>query len=170
MLVLAACGSGSTTPVDVSPDPASATPTQGRFAMGFAVERVTLRSGDEVKGTATLSLLSPGGATISGSSTLIVFEFTEVGGLGRQVVPVWPTDCAPHRLTTRTPIVAPIAKSGTVPDGPNADWVRQFLADPVVHLPKGDWDITAMASLFDAQACTGLGLPLQTTLRVHVSQ
>lgn len=168
VVLLAACSPRQTTPADVTPDPASATTIQGRFALGFAVDRATVRPGDEVKGNATLSLLSPGGATISGSSSLVAFEFTEIGGENRHVVPVRPSDCAPQRLTSTVPIVDPIMKSGAVPDGPNADWYRTFLNDPVIHLPKGEWDITASATFFDGEGCRGQTFDLRTTVRVHV--
>ena len=168
VLVLAGCGPSQTTPANVTPDPASASTIQGRFALGFSIERVTVRPGDEVTGNAMLSVLSPGGATISGSSTVIAFEFMEVGGSGRHVVPVRPSDCAPSRVTSNVPMVAPIAKSGAVVDGPDADWYRAFFNDPVLHLPKGEWDVTASASFFDGENCRGQPLDLRTTVRVHV--
>jgi len=168
VLVLAACGPGNTTPANVTPDPASATTIQGRFALAFAIERATVRPGDEVKGKATLSLLSPGGATISGSSTVIAFEFTQVGGEGRHVVPVRPGDCAPSRVTSNVQMVAPITKSGAVVDGPDADWYRAFFNDPVLHLTKGEWDVTADAAFFDGEDCRGQPIELRTTVRVHV--
>ena len=167
-LVLAGCGAGNTTPANVTPDPASATTIQGRFALAFGVERATVRPGDEVKGKATLSLLSPGGATVSGSSSIIAFEFTQVGGEGRHVVPVRPSDCTPSRVTSNVPLVTLIAKSGAVVDGPDADWYRSFFNDPEIHLPKGDWDITADATFFDGEGCRGAPLDLRTTVRVHV--
>lgn len=168
LFVLSACSPSQTTPAGVTPDPASATTTQGRFTLGFAIDRATVRPADVVNGAATLSLLSPGSATITGPSTLIVFEFTEIGGAGRQVVPAASTDCAPQLVATSSPIAVPITKSGAVTDGPNADWLRQFLADPLTHLPKGDWDITARASFFDGKACSGQAIDLRTTVRVHV--
>jgi hypothetical protein len=167
-LLLAACGPRQTTPADVTPDPASTTTTQGRFAASFTIDRVTVRPGDEVRGSATLSLLTPGGATITGSSDLFAFEFTEVGGEGRHVIPVRVSDCGTQLVTSTAPIVTQILKSGAVVDGPNADWYRQFLQDPVVHLPKGEWDVTASAMFFDGQACTGQNLDMRATIRVHV--
>jgi len=168
VLVLAGCGARQTTPADVTPDPAAGTTIQGRFALAFAIERATVRPGDEVTGKATLSLLSPGGATVSGSSSIIAFEFTQVGGEGRHVVPVRPSDCTPSRVTSNVPIVTQIAKSGAVVDGPDADWYRTFLNDPEVRLSKGEWDVTASASLFDGEGCRGQPLELRTTVRVHV--
>lgn len=165
-LVVGACGSGST--ALGTPDPASVTTTQGRFALAFAIERSTVRPTDEVAGTATLTLVAPGGATITGSSDLVTFEFAEVGGAGRDVVPAAPSDCAPHEVVSGGGLETPIAKSGAVVDGPNADWYRQFLQDPLVHLPAGDWEITAIATFFDGRNCSGQPYDLRSTVRVHV--
>ncbi|MBI2781204.1 MAG: hypothetical protein HYX55_05355 [Chloroflexi bacterium] len=164
--VLAACGGDAPT---ATAGPAAASTTQGRFALSFAIERSTVSQSAAIAGAATLTLLAPGGATFSGSSTLVGFEFAEVGGKARHVVPVWDDVCAPHRLTTNTPIVVPIAKSGTVVEGPDAAWYRTFLTDPLVHLPSGDWDITALAQFFDGQNCVGQKLDMRVTVRVHVT-
>ena len=129
VLVIAACRPSLTTPADVTPDPIGASMTEGRFVLTFGVERATLRPGDPVVGKATLALLGPGGATITGSSSLFGFEFTEVGGSGRHVEPVFDAVCGPHRVTSNSPIAREILKSGAVVDGPDADWYRQFLKD-----------------------------------------
>jgi hypothetical protein len=165
-LVVVGCG-GGTKPLG-TPDPATTTTTQGKFELAFSVDRATVHPGDTVAGAANLTLLSPGGATVTGSSTMVGFEFAEVGGSGRDVVPATPSDCAVHFVASGGGLVTPIAKSGAVVDGPNADWYRQFLADPVVHLPAGDWDITAIASFFDGRGCAGQPYELRTTVRVHV--
>jgi hypothetical protein len=166
-LVVGACGGGGT-PLG-TPDPATSTVTQGRFALAFAIERGTVRPTDVVVGAATLTLLTPGGATVTGSSDMVTFEFAEVGGAGRDVVPAAPSDCAPHVVTSSGGVVTPIAKSGAVVDGPNADWYRQFLQDPLVHLPAGDWDITAIATFIDGKGCSGAPYDLRATVRVHVT-
>ncbi|HYK95601.1 MAG TPA: hypothetical protein VE011_07045 [Candidatus Dormibacteraeota bacterium] len=166
-LLVSACG-GGTGPLGTA-DPRSATTTQGRFALAFTIERSTVRPTDVVAGSAKLTLLTPGGATITGPSTFVTFEFAEVGGEGRDVVPTAPPDCAPHQVSSSEGLDIPIAKSGTVVDGPNADWYRQFLQDPEIHLPAGDWDVTAIATFFDGRACSGQPYYLRTTLRVHVT-
>lgn len=166
VLLVSACGNQST-PLG-SPNPISTTTTQGRFVMVFTIDRTTVHPTDAISGATSLTLLTPGAATVTGSSNLAIFEFTEVGGSGRHVVPIRPSDCAPQQVASREPLVTPIAKSGSVPAGPDADWYTQFFADPVVHLPKGDWDITAIADFFDGQGCSGAHYDLQATVRVHV--
>jgi hypothetical protein len=166
-LVLVGCGSGDTP----SPaGPATSSVTQGRFTLSFTVAESSVRSRDEITGTAQLALVAPGGATFSGPGTLIGFEFSEVGGNRRHVVPVFDEVCAPHRVTSTSPLQSPIVKSGAVVEGPDAAWYRQFLTDPTVTLPAGDWDITATAGFFDGQNCTGQRLDMRATVRVHVTE
>lgn len=167
-VALAGCRSSLTTPANVTPDPITASTTQGRFALTFALARATVRPGDAVAGTASLSLQGPGGATITGSSFLFGFEFTEVGGSGRHVVPVFDGVCGPHRVTSTSPINSEILKSGAVVDGPDAEWYRQFLADPTVHLPVGEWDLTVATEFYDGPACSGPKFDMRVTVRVHV--
>lgn len=165
---MAGCRPSLTTPANVTPDPISASTTQGRFGLSFALARATVRPGDTITGSASLSLLGPGGATITGSSFLFGFEFTEIGGNARQVVPVFDGVCGPHRVTSTSPITSEILKSGAVVDGPDADWYRQFLQDPAVHLPVGEWDLTVSAEFFDGQGCSGPKFDMRATVRVHV--
>ena len=165
-LVAAGCGSD---PSSSPAGPASASDTQGRFTLTFTVTQSSVRSSDQITGTARLALLTPGGVTFSGPDTLIGFEFSEVGGSRRHVVPVFDAVCAPHRVTSTSSLDSPIVKSGAVVEGPDANWYRQFLSDPVVKLPAGDWDITALAGFFDGQSCTGQRLDMRATVRVHVT-
>jgi hypothetical protein len=165
-LLVGACGTG-TTPLG-TPDPATATATQGRFALAFTIDRATVHPADTIVGAATLTLLTPGGATVTGSSDMVTFEFAEVGGAGRDVVPASPSDCSPHQVISSGGIETPIAKSGVVVDGPNADWYRQFLQDPLIRLPAGEWEITAIATFFDGRACVGQPYDLRATVQVHV--
>jgi hypothetical protein len=167
VLLVSACGGNQTTPLG-SPDPITTTVSQGRFVLAFTIDRVTVHATDAVSGTASLTLLTPGAATVTGSSALVIYEFTEVGGSGRQVVPSKPADCAPQQVSSSAPLATPIQKSGTVPAGADSDWYRQFLQDPLVHLPKGDWDITAIAAFDDGKDCSGAPYDLQATVRVHV--
>jgi hypothetical protein len=165
-VVLVGCGSD---PSSSPAGPATASVTQGRFTMTFTVEQSTVRSSDEITGTAQLALLTPGGVTFSGPDTLIGFEFSEVAGNRRHVIPVFDAVCAPHRVTSTSPLDSPIVKSGAIVEGSDANWYRQFLTDPVVKLPAGDWDITALAGFNDGQSCTGQRLDMRATVRVHVT-
>lgn len=165
-LVLVGCGSDAQS----SPaGPATATVTQGRFTLSFTVAQSSVRSRDEITGTARLGLIAPGGATFGGPDVLIGFEFSEVGGNRRHVEPVFDGVCAPHRVTGNSPLESPIVKSGAVVEGSDTDWYRKFLTDPIVTLPAGDWDVTATTAFFDGQNCTGQRLDMRATVRVHVT-
>jgi hypothetical protein len=175
LLALAAAACGSSGPTI---DPAAPTgrvesaAINGRFQLTFAVDRGVVRAEDEITGQAALSLTVPGGATISGSGALFLFDFREIGGAGRHVAPVSDLSCAPHRVTSDTPSISPIVKTGAVigPADPNAAFITEFLKGTAVHLPRGTWDITATASFHDAEACAGRELVLSATVRVHVSE
>ena len=94
-VALTACGGEQTTPLGASADPAVVTTTQGRFVLAFTIARATVHPADAIAGAAALTLLTPGSATITGSSDLVVFEFSEVGGNHRPVVPASRAACAP---------------------------------------------------------------------------
>lgn len=172
------CGSGNTTPADVTPDPQTVSAVDGRFEVRLTVDRTTLRPGDNISGTAELWLRAGGSGVLSGSSQLFSFEFVEVGGQQRSVSPVVDGDCSPHQLATNTPLTSPIYKSGANGDGANgagangaganADFVRQFLQGDSINLPAGTWDITAVAGFFEGRSCGGLRHVIRSTVRVTV--
>jgi hypothetical protein len=168
--LVAACGPGTTTPADVTPDPATVSTIDGRFELRFTVDRTTLRPGDDITGTAELWLKAGGSGALSGPSDLFSFEVMEVGGQNRAVAPVVSGDCSPHQVGSDQPLTSPIVKSGAVQEGsPNADFVRQFLEGPEIHLPAGQWDIVAVAGFVDGRACSGLRHTIRATVRVTVN-
>jgi len=169
-LAASGCGGGSTTPVNVTPDPQTVSALDGRFELRFRVDRTTLRVADNITGTAELWLNAGDSGALSGSSDLFAFEFMEVGGQQRAVAPVLSTDCSPHQLGADDPLSSPIVKSGGVIDGnANAAFVRQFLEGTELHLPPGKWDITAIAGFVDGRACSGLPHRIRATVRVTVN-
>lgn len=169
-LVSIACGASTTTPNDVPPDPITASAVDGRFEVRFTVDRATLKTGDNISGSAELWLKAGGSGTMSGSSDLFGFEFVEVGGQQRAVTPVVSADCSPHQLGSNHPLRSPIMKSGAVQEGnANADFVRQFLEADGIHLPAGQWEITAIAGFIEGRACAGLPHTIRATVRVTVS-
>lgn len=166
----AACGSPGETLDPAAPTGrVAASAVDGRFQFTFAVERGVVRSGQVLTGEATLGLLVPGGVTLSGAGIMIGFDFLEVGGERRHVAPVWEADCRLHRVLTDTPILSPILKSGAV-EGPHADFLRDFLRGTDVRLPKGTWDITAIAKFYEGEGCRGLLHTVQGTVRIHVTE
>jgi hypothetical protein len=167
---LIGCGSSNTTSTDVTPDPQTVSAVDGRFEVRFTVDRTTLKPGDNISGTAELVLKAGGSGVISGSSDLFSFEYVEVGGQQRTVVPVISGDCSPHQLGTDKPLTARLFKSGAADAaGTNGDFVRQFLDGDVINLPAGTWDITAVAGFVDGRACSGLPHKVRSTVRVTVT-
>lgn len=168
--IVGACGPGTTTQADVTPDPQTVTVPGGRFEVRFTVDRTRLRTGDNIAGSAELWLKAGGSGVLSGSSDLFAFEFAEVGGQNRVVVPLVSGDCSPHQVGADRPLTSPIVKSGGVADGnANSEFVRQFLEGTDIHLPAGTWDISAVAGFVDGRACSGLPHSIRATVRVTVS-
>ena len=168
--IVIGCGPSTTTPADVTPDPQTVSAPDGRFEVRFTVDRTTLRTGDNITGRAELWLRAGGSGALSGSSDIFAFEFVEVGGQNRAIAPVVSSDCSPHQVGSDNPLTSPIVKSGNViPGNANADFTRQFLEGPEVHLPAGTWDITAIAGFVDGRSCTGLAHSIRATVRVTVS-
>ena len=147
--------------------PTAAT-TDGRFRLDLVLPHLDWRPGDVISGSAILSLLDGPATTLYGSGhDLIVFSYDEVGG-DRHSGYVSTADCGPHPIDVANPINRPLAKSGGAITGsePEAAWLRSFLADPQIELPAGTWDITAIATFSDGEACTGSWHTMKVTQRI----
>ena len=163
---LAACGPGTTTPADVTPDPQTVSTPAGRFEVRFTVDRTTLRPGDNITGTAELRLRAGTSGALSGPSEMFGFEFAEVGGEHRGVAPVWDATCSPHQVGLDAPLTSPILKSGAATGNPFAE---SFLKGRQVNLPPGDWDISAIVVFHEGRSCSGLRHEIRATVRVRVN-
>jgi hypothetical protein len=176
-LVVAGCvpGTGALPTTDraaptPAPTPAQATDTKGRYQLVFELPRSDWRATDSITGLATLSLIGSGGVDF-GSSGMgpIGFGFDDVGG-SRHIGPVWRTNCMYFRLVAGQPRASQITKSGAFGgEDPNVDFYRSFFADPLVHLPAGDWTITAAARFVEGAGCSGESYTLNAVVLVHVS-
>jgi hypothetical protein len=172
-LVVAGCVQGTGAPPTTSqtaPTPAQATDTKGRYQLVFELPRTDWKTTDSITGLATLSLIGSGGEDFGSSgSGPIGFGFDEVGG-SRHVGPLWTADCAYDRLVAGQPRTSQITKSGGL-DGqdPNVAFYRSFFADPLVHLPAGDWTITAVARFVEGTGCSGESYTLKAAVLVHVT-
>ena len=144
--------------------------TQGRYQLVFELSRSDWRTTDSITGLATLSLLGSGGEDFGASGQgPIGFGFDEVGG-SRHIGPVWTADCRYDRLVAGQPRTSQITKSGGfTAEDPNVAFYRSFFADPLVHLPAGDWTITAVASFVEGAGCSGASYTLNAAVQVHVT-
>jgi hypothetical protein len=171
--VLGCSGAQATRPPTSSsgpgPTPIShAEDVQGSFRLVFDLPKGSWTTGEAIDGVATLTVVGPSGVDVRGSGGgLIGFTFTEVGGT-RRVDPVWAGDCGPYRLDSG--FSTHIKKSGVV-DGTksDADFIGSFLADPEVHLPAGDWTISAVAWFTEGTTYRGQEHQMTATALVHVA-
>ena len=146
---------------------------EGAFDLLLELPKDTWRTDEAIDGVATLALVNGSGMDLGGSGGgILQFEFDEVNG-SRHVLPVSTSDCAPYRIERGTPMTSSLATShksgGFTADDPNAAFYRAFLADPAVHLPVGDWRITAIAMFIEGRGCSGLSHTMRATVLVHVT-
>jgi hypothetical protein len=81
----------------------------------------------------------------------------------------WAEPCVPHELRSGEPLVVPYEKSaGWSQDDPNADFYRDWSADPLLHLPAGTWLVTAYSDFMIGSGCSGQRVQLETSIVVTV--
>jgi hypothetical protein len=144
--------------------------TQGQFRLVFELPRSEWHASDSITGQATLSYLGPGstGIATSGSGP-IGFNYNEVGGT-RHMDWTWLQSLAVFQLSTTQPISSPLKKSvAWLADDPNAAFYSSFGHDPLIHLPAGDWTITAVAAFKSGSDPEPDQYTLQATVRLHVT-
>jgi hypothetical protein len=166
-LVVAGCSGGAS---QTAATPAQATDTQGRYQLVFELPRTDWQTTDSITGLATLSLVGSGSSDFGASGEgPLAFGFDDVGG-NRHVGWTMTADCKNYHLDAGQPMSAPIKKSGGYSaDAAPYDFNRWFMTDPLVHLPEGDWTITAFASLVDGSFCSGAYYTLKAAILVHVT-
>lgn len=168
-LVVVGC-SGGASQTSATPASAQATDTQGKYRLVFELPRTDWQTSDSITGQATLSLIGSGSSDFGASGEgPFAFGFDEVDG-NRHVGWSMTSDCKNYHLDAGQPMSSPIKKSGGYSaDAAPYDFNRWFMTDPLVHLPAGDWTITAIASLVDGSGCSGAYYTLKTTVVVHVT-
>jgi hypothetical protein len=153
-----------------STTPARAEDTQGPYRLVIELPRTDWHASDAITGEATLSLVGSDGVVFGSSgSGPIAFAFDEVGG-SRHVQGLMTPDCRSYRLEAGKPISSPIKKSGVYSaDALPSDFNRWFMTDPLVHLPAGDWKITAIALVSSGICPASDDLTLHAAVLVHVA-
>jgi len=152
-----------------SPGDGTARARQGDFALTFTLPRTTWQVGEAIEGTAALASTVDHIVRVGGSGDgLLGFEYAELGG-PRDIQPFWTLACGPYDLRPGAPITSSLTKTGSWdPNGPDADFYRDFFADPAVRLPAGMWDITAAASFVEGTKCDGAVHDMRATVRIEV--
>ena len=70
------------------------------------------------------------------------------------------TDCRPHELAPGEPMRRPFAKSGSwSADDPSAEFYEAYFRDPLLRLPPGRWEITAVTGFTAGGDDCGDGQP-----------
>jgi hypothetical protein len=186
VLALAGCG-GNAPAATPSPTPeptavpvasgaagVRASATSGRFELVLEVRQAVYRTTDPVTGWMTLRVRDPQTATLGATKAgPLAMTFAQVGGSARMTAS-FDADCAEFTVSPSDPYINGLRKplmfsfSRTDPNGP---LYRAFLADPEIHLPPGQWDVSAVA-LFAEGGCTGASVShsLQTTTRITVTE
>jgi hypothetical protein len=165
VVVFAACSAtGPSTRPAPSPTPARASSAAGSYELTLSLPSSTWTTDQAITGTATLSLTSGHSAELMGSSTVLNFQYSEVGGT-RHTDPIWDAVCEGHQLLATTPLTSPLGKTGAATDDFNA----AFLPGSDIHLPAGRWDITALADFSDTPGCGPPTVQLRATVEVTVT-
>lgn len=134
-------------------------PTESRvgdYVLTIDAPRSTWRTDEAIEINATLRYVGPLTETVvSGSgSGPIGIHIVEITGT-RRIGFFKHDDCRPHAISRGQPIVQPYEKSGGGPtSGPDAEFYRQFFADPEFHLPPGEWRVTALAEFHPGVGCS----------------
>ncbi len=140
---------------------------QGPYRLVLELEGDTFAANEPIDGRARLELASGAVELVGAGSGLVAFDIVEVGG-SRRMEAAWTSDCAPHHLEAGRPIETAIVKSGGFSaEDPNADFYRQFFADPLVRLPAGRWEIAAVAT-FAVGECGGREVTLRAPITITV--
>jgi hypothetical protein len=130
-------------PATSGTDPARAEDTGGQFRLALELPRADWKASDPITGLATLSYLGLGEAKVGLSINVATFSFDEVGGC-RHMGGIEPLALAIRPISADNPITTPISKTLAIMDGdPNAKFYNSWADDPLLHLPAGDWTITA---------------------------
>jgi hypothetical protein len=164
-----ACTSAPVTPTQPASSPsadvqltARGVDQSGRFRLVFEVPQTVSSAGEEIDGLATLELVE-GAEGISGGSYL-GFAFAEVDG-HRRLDPAWTDNCSQRALAEDAPIESRILKTGAADDR----FGKMLLADPLVRLSVGVWEITAVADFHEGLICAGPRYRLSATVRLQVT-
>jgi len=151
---------------------ADAEASDGPFELAFSLPTTSWSAGEPIDGTAILSVAAPVEVGGSGGG-LLGFTYDEIGGLGRHMEWVTTADCRPYQLDPGQPVSSSLTKAGGYsPGASGADFYASFFADPAVHLPAGDWTITALARFIGFSSDQGCHLPshdLSAPITIHVT-
>ena len=156
--------------ITLAPDASThATQADGDFRLDLDLAKLVFRADESIIGKATLTNTTAKSILIFGSGAgPFAFNYAEVGGK-REVIGAWPADSGPiQEVNPAAPMTTILTASGGArPGGPNDGWDQLLFTKR--FLPSGIWDVTALATLFDGEGCTGRGYMLEVTVRIEVT-
>jgi hypothetical protein len=164
-------GASSTNPPITAP-PVAAEATEGDFRLELVVQQERYRAGQPIIADMTLTYL--------GDEPSLSLWGSGLGVLGSRLRQIdgsiehgWATttDCRPHPIAPGEPMHSPFVKSGGhSADEPNADFYEAYFRDPLLRLPPGRWEITAVTGFTAGGDDCGDGPPggLQVSVEITV--
>lgn len=162
--LVTACG-----PSALTVEPVVVARTEGNYRLTFTVPKAAWHVSETIVGEATIGIIDGDEAVISGAENVFGFELARVGGPVFR--PVWPASCKAHVIRSDRPLSFSIEKSGTIdPLDPNAQFYREFLTDPEIRLPAGEWRITAIAQMHEGAECEGASRLVRLPIDVKVTE
>ena len=160
------------TPTALVDTPVSGSDTLGDFTLTVSSPHSVYSESQAIDVQAALSRAQGSGWTdLSGSgSGLIVFGVKELGGT-REMGGLSTADCAIGRYTVSPgdPLVVPFFKSGGFSGSdPDAAFWRSYFADPLLHLPAGNWEISADATFDEGAGCSAQPTRIHAAIDITV--
>ena len=138
-------GATSDNPYITAP-PASAEATEGDFRLELVVQQERYRAGQPIIADVALTYVgAQPSVTLWGSGTGVVG--TRLRQLDGDISHGWTatTDCHAYEVEREVPLRRPFGKSGSFDaDGPLATFYEAYFRDPLLRLPPGRWEITAV--------------------------
>lgn len=144
--------------------------TGGEFSLTLSAQATQYSTDDPIDIQAQL-LYEGDQPTIDLSGT-----FSLVNGFGIEQLdgdldmgPGWDLPCVQHQLQAGEPLTVQFQKSAGWSRGdPNADFYRDWLADPLLHLPAGTWLVAAYSDFLAGGGCSGERVQMQSSIVVTV--
>ena len=139
------------------------------FTLRLSVDRGRYAADEPISAEATVTYAGQVSVTALGSrGSLVGFGVTQQDG-SLTAPAVFGSPCYPYTFDPGRPLVVPFRTSGAVGTavGPEASFLRAYLADPQLRLPVGTWEITA-ATTFLIGSCTTEPIKLTASVQVVV--
>lgn len=162
--LMAACGSSPTPRLGVDGSAQDA-----EFSLSLHADKATYRTTDPIVVSADLAFLGLApDIAVFGDTGLVAFAVKQLDG-NLEMGPASDLMCAQQKIGRLTPLHVPFQKSGGFSgEDPDAPFWRAYFADPVLHLPAGTWQISAVANMSEGAGCTPPDHDLTASVTIQV--